>query len=220
MRTTITAMAVVTCETCGSDDVVRDAESSSGRNEIAIRCLACDHRFVRRPAVICPRCGSAQVTTSAVDGWAYDDLDEAREDLRNASWSHVDRRVHRCQKCYREWTTSEGSRPYVPNSVVAGEAQVVTRRLPDPDELRARLKLGREEFVQRLMTGLIVGEEVSGWNIERRPTPRGQHFLAALDRLSFGADHAAAEVFVDEYELRPKLAEQPAGWPDGICQPV
>ncbi len=67
----------------------------------------------------------------------------------------------------------------MPNSVVAGEAQVVTRRLPDPDELRARLKLGREEFVQRLMTGLIVGEEVSGWNIERRPTPRGQHFLAA-----------------------------------------
>jgi hypothetical protein len=32
-------MAVATCENCGSDDVVQDAESSSGRNKIAIRCL-------------------------------------------------------------------------------------------------------------------------------------------------------------------------------------
>jgi len=49
-----------------------------GAEAAAVQGLACGHRFVRQPAIICPRCDSASVTHSAVGGWAYDDIEEAR----------------------------------------------------------------------------------------------------------------------------------------------
>lgn len=106
-------MALVTCEKCGSDDLERDAEAAGG-DGIAVVCLSCGHRFRRQPRVVCGRCGSSDVEDVPVDGWGYDDLDDARENPKTTAWSYVDRTLHRCRKCRNQWQTVEGHRPYEP----------------------------------------------------------------------------------------------------------
>jgi hypothetical protein len=49
------------------------------------------------------------VTASFYEGWAYDDLEEAREDT-HASWEYVERKVFRCRKCHYEWVESGATR--------------------------------------------------------------------------------------------------------------
>lgn len=89
----------------------------------------------------------------------------------------------------------------------------------DPQELWRRLKLGREEYLQRLITTLIVGGQPPPWNVPRPPSEQGVAFLRLLDGLAHGerADWDAwvrPDVFVDEY-LLPKVEESaPNGWPD------
>ena len=85
----------------------------------------------------------------------------------------------------------------------------------DPAAMLQRLKLGREEFCQRLVTTLIVGGTYPRWNTRSTPTPEGKRFLRLLDELSFGeSTPAAAEVFVDELELRPRVESEMGGAPD------
>lgn len=82
-----------------------------------------------------------------------------------------------------------------------------------------RLKLGREEFLQRVLTTLIVGGDPPPWNAARTPSGHGIRFLHRLDILAHGdAKQARAtpdpDVFVDEY-LLPKVEESAMnGWPD------
>ena len=85
----------------------------------------------------------------------------------------------------------------------------------DPSLLLSRLKLGREEFCQRLLTTLIVGGTYPRWNSRSTPMPSGRRFLEELDRMSFGAATPLDEaVFVDELELAPLSEGERGGAPD------
>jgi hypothetical protein len=86
--------------------------------------------------------------------------------------------------------------------------------LESAQSLRSRLKLGREEYCQRLLTMLILAAPYPKWNSTNSPSERGVRFLAALDELSFG-EHSrlAAADFIDEFDL-PKRVNDPRG---GAC---
>jgi hypothetical protein len=88
-----------------------------------------------------------------------------------------------------------------------------------PRSLWSRLKLGREEFLQRVISTLIADGDPPPWNTPCSPGPQGRRFLQLLDDLAH-ADHPQPEdrqgldAFVDEYRL-PKLQEHAEnGWPD------
>jgi hypothetical protein len=88
-----------------------------------------------------------------------------------------------------------------------------------PTALWRRLKLGREEYLQRLLTTLIVDGHAPPWNTPRSPGEAGRLFLRLLDEAAHGTQDqgrlaAPPDWFVDEY-LLPKLEETAAnGWPD------
>ncbi|MFC7726029.1 hypothetical protein ACFQW6_12995 [Nocardioides sp. GCM10028917] len=88
-----------------------------------------------------------------------------------------------------------------------------------PTALWARLKLGREEYLQRLLTTLILDGDAPPWNTPRSPGAAGRRFLELLDEAVHGphvrdGSSMSPEVFIDEY-LLPKLEEEAAnGWPD------
>lgn len=89
----------------------------------------------------------------------------------------------------------------------------------DPTALWRRLKLGREEYLQRLVTTLILDGVAPPWNAPQPPGQLGRRFLQLLDDVAHGQPSASRPVvapnhFVDEY-LLPKLDEGAAnGWPD------
>ena len=75
----------------------------------------------------------------------------------------------------------------------------------DPIDLLGRLRLGREEYCQRLLTMLILGGAYPRWNTRNRPSPRGAAFLADLYAAAYpGQVPAEVEVFVDEFDLPPQ----------------
>lgn len=88
-----------------------------------------------------------------------------------------------------------------------------------PTALWGRLKLGREEYLQRLLTTLILDGDAPPWNTPRSPGAAGRRFLELLDEAIHGphvryGSPMSPEVFIDEY-LLPKLEEEaPNGWPD------
>jgi hypothetical protein len=88
-----------------------------------------------------------------------------------------------------------------------------------PTALWRRLKLGREEYLQRLVTTLILDGVAPPWNTPHSPGDAGRRFLGLLDEAAHGRHggrqlEEPAEVFVDEY-LLPKLEEGATnGWPD------
>lgn len=88
-----------------------------------------------------------------------------------------------------------------------------------PTALWGRLKLGREEYLQRLLTTLILDGDAPPWNTPRSPGAAGRRFLELLDEAVHGphvCDGSAMSpgVFIDEY-LLPKLEDEAAnGWPD------
>ncbi|SDM25262.1 hypothetical protein SAMN05421869_13917 [Nonomuraea jiangxiensis] len=87
--------------------------------------------------------------------------------------------------------------------------------MEDPLHLLGRLRLGREEYCQRLLTMLIVGGPYPPWNSRSRPSPRGAWFLRSLDELSFGQSGWRTQpLFVDEFELRPRHDDEQGGAPD------
>lgn len=85
-----------------------------------------------------------------------------------------------------------------------------------PSSLLGRLRLGREEFCQRLLTMLILGGPYPRWNTRSTPTPEGRRFLDELHRRSFGdAFVGVAEcVFVDEFDLPRRHDAEQGGAPD------
>ncbi|RYP88114.1 hypothetical protein EKO23_04560 [Nocardioides guangzhouensis] len=88
-----------------------------------------------------------------------------------------------------------------------------------PTVLWGRLKLGREEYLQRLVTTLILDGDAPPWNTPRSPGEEGERFLQLLDEAVHGptaGDRSSMPrgVFIDEY-LLPKLEQDAAnGWPD------
>jgi len=88
-----------------------------------------------------------------------------------------------------------------------------------PTALWGRLKLGREEYLQRLLSTLILDGHAPLWNTPRSPGAAGRRFFQLLDEAVHGPHVRAGSslsvgVFIDEY-LLPKLEEGAAnGWPD------
>src|SRR5690242_8758412 len=84
-----------------------------------------------------------------------------------------------------------------------------------PDELLARLFLGREEYCQRLLTMLIVDDDYPRWNTRSRPSDRGMEFLSRLDVLSFGTTGDLRDAdFVDELDLGKRPGDLKGSAPD------
>lgn len=87
--------------------------------------------------------------------------------------------------------------------------------LEAPDELLRRLKLGREEYVQRLLTSLILEAPYPRWNSRNEPSTHGLHFLGQVEELSFGTSgHWTAPHFVDELDLPKRHDDEPGSAPD------
>jgi hypothetical protein len=85
----------------------------------------------------------------------------------------------------------------------------------DPRALLSRLKLGREEFCQRLLTMLIVGGPHPRWNSRSTPTAAGAAFLRGLYEASFADDGWSSPVaFVDEFDLPRRRDDERGGAPD------
>lgn len=84
-----------------------------------------------------------------------------------------------------------------------------------PHELLRRLKLGREEFCQRLLTSLMLHAAYPKWNSRSPVAPVGAEFLRRLHERSFGDGWPDdAPVFVDEFELAPRHDAEKGGAPD------
>lgn len=84
-----------------------------------------------------------------------------------------------------------------------------------PRQLANRLKLGREEFGQRLLTTLILEAPYPRWNSRCVPSQRGIRFLHGLWTASgFGGWPGDDVVFVDEFELPPRADGEKGGAPD------
>ena len=93
--------------------------------------------------------------------------------------------------------------------------------MEDPHRLLRRLKLGREEYCQRLLTMLILDADYPRWNTRSTPSTAGLIFLRALDQLSFGtADVPETATFVDELDLPRRNEDEPGCAPDyGVLTP-
>jgi hypothetical protein len=84
-----------------------------------------------------------------------------------------------------------------------------------PSYLLHRLKIGREEFCQRLLTMLVLGAEYPKWNTRNIPSARGLQFLRRLHELCFGAGEWSDQLeFIDELELAPRTESEKGGGPD------
>ena len=82
--------------------------------------------------------------------------------------------------------------------------------MEDPHALLRRLKLGREEYCQRLLTMLVQEDEYPRWNTRSTPSAAGLAFLRALDELSFGVGDVLDDaVFVDELDLPRRSEDEP-----------
>jgi hypothetical protein len=87
--------------------------------------------------------------------------------------------------------------------------------LETPHELAGRLRLGREEFCQRLLTSLILDGPYPTWNTPSVPSPRGVEFLRCLYELSFhDVWPGDGGMFIDEFELPPRTDVEKGGAPD------
>jgi hypothetical protein len=83
------------------------------------------------------------------------------------------------------------------------------------DALLGRLKLGREEFCQRLLTMLILDADYPRWNTRSHVSAGGARFLEELDALSFASSSAASGVtFVDEFDLPRRNDAEKGSAPD------
>ncbi len=86
--------------------------------------------------------------------------------------------------------------------------------LQDPDSLWHTTGLGREEFVQRLLSTLVFGHARHRWNVPGPPSERGRQYLSALAGKYFRELSLREAQFVDEFELPRRHDDERAGWPD------
>ena len=112
----------IACGSCGSDNLARDPDAPKS-SDIPLLCLDCGWRGRRTPVPSCGHCGSADLDQSGVDGWAYEDLEDARDHPDTAAWGYVDKTVFTCRKCHHQWTSAGTYRPYsIGDSKSADEA--------------------------------------------------------------------------------------------------
>ena len=84
-----------------------------------------------------------------------------------------------------------------------------------PLHLLGRLRLGREEYCQRLLTMLILDAPYPRWNSHQKPSEAGSRFLQSLDRLCFqSSTEDEPAIFVDEFDLPGRHDDEPGGAPD------
>ena len=83
----------------------------------------------------------------------------------------------------------------------------------DPETL-LKMKLGREEYVQRMLTSLILGSSYPQWNTRNSPSATGESFLQALHSLTYGNNLSGPLEFIDEFELLSENEEDANGCPD------
>jgi hypothetical protein len=83
----------------------------------------------------------------------------------------------------------------------------------DPDILLKK-KLWREEYCQRMLTSLILGQTYPHWNTRNRPSENGMQFLCRLHEKAFGSPLEGQCDFVDEFDLPPKHDDEKGGAPD------
>ncbi|MDP8929645.1 MAG: hypothetical protein M3O70_13995 [Actinomycetota bacterium] len=86
--------------------------------------------------------------------------------------------------------------------------------LQDPDRLWHTTGLGREEFVQRLLSTLVFGHARHRWNTPGPPSERGREYLSGLAGEYLGGLSVFEAQFVDEFELPRRHDDELAGWPD------
>ena len=84
-----------------------------------------------------------------------------------------------------------------------------------PERLLGRLKLGREEYCQRLLTMLIVHGPYPRWNTRTAPSPAGIAFLRSVYEANFHEPWPGdTTTFIDEFELPPRHDAEKGGAPD------
>jgi len=92
--------------------------------------------------------------------------------------------------------------PHLP-IVLSATAPRLPSMWESSEALWRRLNLGRAEYLQRLITTLIVGGDQPAWNTPRSPSERGGRFLRLLDEVAHddgpGLASAVPEAFLDEY---------------------
>ncbi|MDX1620323.1 MAG: hypothetical protein R3320_04995 [Nitriliruptorales bacterium] len=86
--------------------------------------------------------------------------------------------------------------------------------LQDPESLWHETGLGREEYLQKLLSTLVFGHPDHRWNHPGPPSDRGQRYLQELFGMRFGEAPTDAPEFVDEFELPRRNDDERAGWPD------
>jgi len=196
-------MADIRCPRCSSESISRDTDANAGR-DIPLVCEDCGTRWRRTPRRSCPRCGSLDFQESAVDGWAFDDIDEARENRATTEWSYVDRLVFRCLRCRNEWESVEASHPYQANKPASGrdcgrtaqelmsfldrESRRMDPALPliasDPDLVARRITdLDAATLSDGVERGLIAWRQPGYFDTLDRPAPpKGRWWLVERDR--------------------------------------
>ena len=98
---------------------------------------------------------------------------------------------------------------------------LVRHELPpyeDPATLRARLRLGREEFCQRLLTTLILGGYYPRWNTPHNPSTAGEAFLHRLHQLAGLDGWTQRAMFIDEFDLPARTPNERGGAPDWVVR--
>jgi hypothetical protein len=95
---------------------------------------------------------------------------------------------------------------------VAGGLQL---QLESPSRLLARLKIGREEYCQRLLTMLVLDGPYPRWNTPSVPSSSGIAFLQTVYEHSFNRRWPGDDaLFVDEFALPPRHDSEAGGAPD------
>lgn len=131
----------IKCGACGSENLTRDPDAPPS-TDIPLLCADCGWRGRRTPKVSCPRCGSPDVDETVVDSWAYEDLEESRDNPESAAWGYVDKSVFRCRKCRNEWSTAGQYRPYP-----ASEGAALVTFIDDDSGYRQWLRAWPKGFV-------------------------------------------------------------------------
>lgn len=124
-----------------------------------------------------------------------------------------------CGPLWCRWTRYGAEPPR--NSRACNAFALVAFDFETPQELAARLQLGREEFCQRLLTSLILEGPYPRWNTHSYPSPSGVAFLSQLYGRCFGDEWRPPDVvFVDELELPARSEVEKGGAPDwGVFWP-